>query len=103
MLWITEVKEMISSLSVFMHKVKDLDKKIRILCVQPHDKSTVEAIRSIAESNSKIEVTMYGSFEKISEITPAEFLKEVQIVEGETEEENASRAAGSVNGKRQPS
>jgi len=99
MLWITEVKEMISSLSVFMHKVKDLDKKIRILCVQPHDKSTVEAIRSIAESNSNIEVTMYGSFEKISEITPAEFLKEVQIVEGETEEENASRAAASVNGE----
>ena len=89
---------MINSLSEFILEASNLQKHVRVNCVQPHDRKTMKAIESIASSNSNFEFTLFGRLEEMNEAASEGFLKLTRVVEGESEEENASNAVSALEG-----
>lgn len=89
---------MINSLSEFILKASKLEKRVRVNCVQPHDRKTMKAIESIASSNGNFEFTLFGRLEEINEAASEGFLNMTRVVEGESEEENASNAVSALEG-----
>ncbi len=89
---------MINSLSEFIHEASKLQKRVRINCVQPHDRKTMEAIESVASSSHNLEFTLFGRLEEINEAASERFLNMTRVVEGESEEENASNAVTALEG-----
>jgi hypothetical protein len=55
---------MINSLSEFILEASKLQKRVRVNCVQPHDRKTMKAIESTASSNGNFEFTLFGRLEE---------------------------------------
>jgi len=89
---------MINSLSEFILEASKLQKRVRVNCVQPHDRKTMKAIESTASSNGNFEFTLFGRLEEIKEAASEGFLNTTRVVEGESEEENASNAVSALEG-----
>ncbi|WP_292595064.1 phosphate acyltransferase [Mesotoga sp. UBA5847] len=89
---------MINSLSEFILEASKLQKRVRVNCVQPHDRKTMKTIESTASSNGNFEFTLFGRLEEIKEAASEGFLNTARVVEGESEEDNASNAVAALEG-----
>ncbi len=89
---------MINSLSEFILEASKLQKRVRVNCVQPHDRKTMKAIESTASSNGNFEFTLFGRLEEIKKAASEGFLNTMRVVEGKSEEDNASNAVSALEG-----
>lgn len=83
-----------------VNEVKKITFKIKLICAQPYDDSTLEALAIVRAWNDNIEFTLLGESKKIAAHRQYDSLKVVEIIETETEMESLARAVVLVEKER---
>lgn len=82
----------ISSLTQIETRARQNRKEVNILCVQPYDCSTIEALSSVKSWGDNYRLTLFGNRKEMLYCGEDEWFADADIFEGESEEENASKA-----------